>query len=135
MAFEALVKPSYQFLIPAEFAIVTPGSRQYFREKIEKMYDKTLEEISPRGDGRRREWEILKANCGVLHEWYSMSNNPGPFLLGDTVSWADFVVGGIFLWGRLVWGEESEEWKEIETWHGGQWKILLDGLVKYEKVL
>lgn len=133
-AFRELFEPIIHLLVPIEYDILTPASQRYFKESREKMYRRALEDILPKGEERQRNWKTLKDNFGVLNEWYSMSNNPGPFLLGDIPSWADFVVGAIFTWGKLIWGKESAEWKEIETWHGGRWSVLLDSLAKYNNV-
>ncbi|KDR69175.1 hypothetical protein GALMADRAFT_923652 [Galerina marginata CBS 339.88] len=47
----------------------------------------------------------------------------------------DAVVGGWTLWLRIVWGENSRQWKDIKSWHGGRWNAILDGLKKYDTVV
>lgn len=122
MAFRVLYRPIVDLLVPTEYGILTPASREYFRETREKMYETSLEDVLPKGEEKRKEWEKLKNNIGELDEWYSMS---------DHLGWG-LRCRGRTLW--LVWGEESEEWREIGIWHGGRWRILLDNLVKYGNI-
>ncbi|KAF9531771.1 hypothetical protein CPB83DRAFT_868076 [Crepidotus variabilis] len=134
MAFGSLIEPIVPFLVPAEGEKLTVVSQEYFRRTREKMYGKSLEDVPPKGQDKVREWAKLKDNMGVVNEWYCMSGNPGPFLLGETASWADFLVGAIFIWGKVIWGDNSHEWKDIELWHDGRWKALLDSLSIYQRV-
>lgn len=54
--------------------------------------------------------------------------------MGDTVSWGDFAVASYLLWVRIVWGEESHEWKDVSLMNGGRWADLVNALHKYEVV-
>ncbi|KAJ7254967.1 hypothetical protein B0H12DRAFT_1114349 [Mycena haematopus] len=56
----------------------------------------------------------------------------GPFLEGQTPSYADFVVGGwLKEFNRFL---EKEEWAEFCTWHGGVFGRLHEALQQYWEV-
>ena len=55
----------------------------------------------------------------------------GPFVMGDTVSWADFFLSAFLMflmYFKTILGEDSEEWKELASWNEGRWKDLLHAL-------
>ena len=52
--------------------------------------------------------------------------------MGDTVSWADFFTSGYLMYFKNIWGEDSEEWKDIASWNEGRWKKLLDAVGNQE---
>ncbi|KAK3897194.1 thioredoxin-like fold protein [Staphylotrichum tortipilum] len=57
---------------------------------------------------------------------------PGPFLMGEKPSYADFIVGG---WLRMaVVTLPAEEWEMVRTCHGGTFGRLHDALEVYAEV-
>lgn len=87
----------------------------------------------PQGEAAVVEWAKFRDGLAKADEWYSRSD--GPFLLGDAPSWADFFVAATFMWMRVCWGENSQEWKDVASWYGGRWKELLENLRDYETVI
>ncbi len=55
--------------------------------------------------------------------------------MGDTVSFADFVLASVVGMVRTVYGEDSAEWKELKSCHGGRWGRTIDNLKRYRQVL
>ncbi|EUC55846.1 glutathione transferase, putative [Rhizoctonia solani AG-3 Rhs1AP] len=45
----------------------------------------------------------------------------GPFIMGNTVTFLDFVIGGMFHWVKNIEGEDSVHLKEMLEWEGGRW--------------
>jgi glutathione S-transferase len=123
----------YAFTLPIVGPKLTPRGAVSFRQAREASFGKTLEELVPKGDAAVKQWGKFKESVDKVDAWYAKSG--GPYLLGDTVSWADFVVAAYFTWMRIVFGEDSQKWKEISSWHGGRWKGHLDNLKKYEIVV
>ncbi|KAF9479948.1 hypothetical protein BDN70DRAFT_878247 [Pholiota conissans] len=123
----------WSFSLPASCFKLNPPSAAYFRETREATFGKTMEDLIPKGEEGVKEWAKYKEGLGKVDAWYAKTS--GPFLMGDTVSWADFVVAAYIVWLRIIWGEDSKEWKDITSWHDGRWKGLIENLKKYETVV
>ncbi|PPQ72101.1 hypothetical protein CVT26_006879 [Gymnopilus dilepis] len=133
-AFAAHVKPIWNFLVPPECEILNPRSAEWFRQSREKEFGVArLEDITPTGDRRVKEWKKVERGFAKIDAWYAKNGGSGPFIWA-TPCWADFVVGGYLAWIRAALGEESEEWRDFTSWHGGRWKALAEGLKKYEEI-
>ena len=48
----------------------------------------------------------------------------GPFLEGETLSYADIIVGGWLAWLK----ETLPEWEQLCKWQGGRWNRLHEAL-------
>ena len=127
------LQPLGSFSAAAVHSVVNSASKAHIRRTREAAYGKPLEEIAPRGDAAVAEWAKVEAGWGTIAGWYAKS--AGPFLLGPTVSWADFVVACWLVTARSVWGEDAQKWKDIAAWNGGRFAKLLDDLKKYQAVV
>ncbi|KDR69176.1 hypothetical protein GALMADRAFT_77653 [Galerina marginata CBS 339.88] len=134
-AFTANLNPLFEFILPEVTLNLNPPSAEYFRRTREIEFGKTMEEVLPKGEKGVAQWAEYKAGLGKVDAWYVKNGGKGPFLLGETPSWADVVVGGWTIWLRIVWGEDSRQWKDIKSWHGGRWNAILDSLKKYETIV
>lgn len=73
-------------------------------------------------------FELTLADIAKLY----YKDTSGPFLLGQTVSYADLIVGG---WLRMmVKTLRKEEWEQSRQWHGGVFGQLHDALEVYAQV-
>ncbi|KDR72407.1 hypothetical protein GALMADRAFT_253215 [Galerina marginata CBS 339.88] len=133
-AFMSKIPKLLPFILPAQVLRLNSPSAEYIRRSREKDFGKTLEEVLPKGEEAVRQWAAYKDGLGTVDAWYSKNGGMGPFLLGETPSWADVVVGAFSMWCRKVWGEGSQEWKDIMSWHDGRWQTIMEGLKKYETV-
>lgn len=88
--------------------------------------------MTPTGAEGATQWAAFEVGLGTVAGWYAKSG--GPFVMGDTVSWADFIVGSWLIWLRTIWGEDSRQWKDVVSWHGGRWAKVLGDLKEYQKV-
>ncbi|KAF8192171.1 hypothetical protein BJ912DRAFT_877704, partial [Pholiota molesta] len=131
-AFAANLSALWTFIIPNVRPLLTPRGAALFRQTREAWFGKTLEDLLPKGDAAAEQWGKFKEDLGKVDAWYAKTD--GPYLLGDTISWADFSVAGYFIWMRTAFGEDGQKWKDISSWHGGRWKGLLDNLKEYEDV-
>jgi glutathione S-transferase len=61
------------------------------------------------------------------------TNENGPFVMGDHISFADFAVGGMILWLRRAEGGDMHRWKEMSEWQGGRWARIWAETEKLEK--
>ncbi|QRV90015.1 glutathione S-transferase [Ceratobasidium sp. AG-Ba] len=61
----------------------------------------------------RRKWDALAETLKL--------NDNGPFVMGDTMTFADFAVGGMLFALNRVEGDEGKVWQEVMKWSDGQW--------------
>lgn len=115
-----------EFIRPAALQILNPPSEEYYRRTKFRSHTKAG---PPEGKERAEKWAKAKEGFDLIASWLEKSE--GPFAMGDTITFVDFVVGGWLFWMRLGFGEESAEWMDIKGWHGGRWDTLLKNLEKY----
>lgn len=77
-------------------------------------------------------WSEWRDGLGKAAVWYEKTE--GPFLIGAMPSWGDFVIEAYFIWLKVLVGEESTEFREISSWHGGKWAELLHELRRWDKL-
>jgi len=134
-AFSSNLSAIWEFILPATCFKLNPPSHEYFRRTREAAFGKKMEELVPTGEEGAVKWAKFQKALGTVDGWYSKNGGKGPFLLGETPSWADLVVASYLIWFRIIWGEDSQQWKDISAWHGGRWKGLLDSLKKYQTIV
>ncbi|RHZ66761.1 uncharacterized protein CDV56_109043 [Aspergillus thermomutatus] len=83
------------------------------------------DELTVRGEERARTLEGFQGALGELAKAYRRTE--GPFLEGDTATYADFIVGS---WLKFF-KKTMEEWEELQSWHDGLWGELHRALEKY----
>lgn len=121
------------FVIPRLGAHITPRGSEDFVESVERRFGKKLQDIVPQGEAAVAQWTKYKDCLAKVDSWYAASAST--FLLGGSMpTWADFVVVAYFMWVRVALGEESEQWKDVTSWHEGRWKRLVDSLRRYETI-
>jgi len=125
--------PVSPLIVPLIFPkLGTKRSEEYFRRTREHNYGKPLEDIIPVGNERIELWAKFREGMNLVDKCMAKTDAKGPFVMGDTISWADFLLSGGLMWFKILWGEESEEWKEIASWNEGRWDNLLRALGKYQ---
>ncbi len=123
-AFEHLRLP----LFYADFATkLNDGTAVPLREKF------GVKLIAPEGEEREKMWATTRENLGRMNKWFEGSESD--FVVGDEPCFADTVISGFFWLIRSTVGRESEEWKNIATWHHGRWGKHLDRFKPYETVV
>lgn len=128
-----VIEPVRPLLLPRVPAtILNPPSADYFIRTRSATFGKPLAELEPVEEARLEAWAKIKASFGEIDGW--LNKTPGPFFMGETPAFVDFVVAGIFQWLKMGFGESSEEWKDILEWHNGRWGDLLKYLEQYEGV-
>jgi len=132
-AFVNNISALWNFIVPAASNKLNPRSQEYFRRTREKTFGKALEDIAPKGEVAIVEWERFKDGLGKADAWYAKNGGQGPFLLGETPSWGDIIVAGYLNWTRVVWGDDSQQWKDVSSWNNGRWVAIIEALKKYEK--
>lgn len=123
----------YLIMLPLSHAKLNTVSQAYFRRTREAIYGMKLEEFSPLGPKRDLHWKNLKEIYAVMADWLA-KGEPGPFMMGDKISYADVTIAGFIMWMRTTFGSESAEWKDILTWQDGTWANYMKEFEKYEQV-
>ncbi|KAI0754885.1 hypothetical protein C8Q80DRAFT_1216681 [Daedaleopsis nitida] len=135
---EVIMTPDlFAIMIPGVFKMINAASQPYFRVTREARLGKPLEELAPAGsDTRAKHWAGIKGAYHQIAEWLleGAEGSGGAFFGGSRPCYADITVAGFLHWIRAVFGEESEEWRDVVQWDGGIWKKFMAGFAQYEKV-
>ena len=90
-----------------------------------------LEALRGPKETRDVEWDKVKDSVGALDAFMKEGDT---WVMGNTPSFADFVMASSILTIRILYGEDSKEWKRIMGWHGGRWERLMVAVEKYSAV-
>ncbi|KAK0188385.1 hypothetical protein F5146DRAFT_1104044 [Armillaria mellea] len=123
----------WRFTFAKTISIMNPVSEEYYRRTRQGrlLEGQRPEDVVPKGEEREREWAKLEEAFGKVDRWYGKGDR---YVMGDVVSYADFTVAASVRLYRTLFGEDSKEWKDISTWQGGRWGVLVKDLEKYEIV-
>jgi glutathione S-transferase len=124
-AYMSLIIPGFRpvFLRTAE--ALSPPNAKFFTEIRSK--DIPL----PWDAEDDKNWGLLEKGYNTAYEWYQKTD--GKWIMGDTLSYADFVVAAQLLWYKRVLKED--EWARISSWNGGKWAQLLADVEKECKLV
>jgi len=125
-----MLAPLFLFVLPRTTWILNPRSEEYFRKTKSAV---KMEDLYPAGEKKDIEWKKVETGFDRMNQWFGKEDG---FVMGgsETVTFADFVLGGYLIWLKSVFGPESDEWKDIsEKWNGGRWGRFLKSLEQYEE--
>ncbi|KAK0220553.1 hypothetical protein IW262DRAFT_1034536 [Armillaria fumosa] len=88
---------------------------------------------APEGQERKKLWANAKESLGKMNKWFEGSE--GNFVMGNEPCFVDTVICAFLLFARTMFGEESQEWKDIASWDDGRWGKYLEIFKPYEKLL
>lgn len=112
---ELLDEPGQEYLYRSR------GGRDKFTPLTETETVNKLAEV-------REKWEAFAQTLDL-----NGNGNAGPFVMGDKVTFVDFVVGGVLFFLHKVEGDEGKIWKEVMRWQDGKWAGLWIELEAIEK--
>ncbi|KAK7024337.1 hypothetical protein VNI00_016373 [Paramarasmius palmivorus] len=125
-ASRALLGPAMRPLVPPQEAtILSPRSREHFLSS----YGISEQVMAP--EKREAAWKSVESAWAKVDSWMRKEDR---FVMGDTVCFLDFAIAGQFVLFRIIWGEDSEEWKMMSSWQGGRWARLVRDLAEFEKL-
>ncbi|TFK54273.1 hypothetical protein OE88DRAFT_1642844 [Heliocybe sulcata] len=113
--------------------LLNPSSAEYFIRTRTARLGK-LEDLCPRGPTRNAQLERSRAAFEVVAGWYAKAGKDKLYLMGDTPTWADIVIAAYMLGVKRIFGPDSDEWKQISSWHGGRWAKLVDALDRPDEI-
>ena len=59
-----------------------------------------------------------------IDECLAKTDAKGPFVMGDTISWADLFISASLMYLKNVWGEGSEEWKDVASFKNAHLEVF-----------
>ncbi|KAH9016903.1 hypothetical protein EDB85DRAFT_2076156 [Lactarius pseudohatsudake] len=116
------------------WAQLNEGSKPYFRTAGERMFGQPLEAITPPGAPTAARWAALRDALEPFAKDADARGQSDTFLLGERETYADVVAACWLAVGRRIWGADTQEWTELETWHGGRWGRLTRAFKRWEYV-
>ncbi|KAG5652516.1 hypothetical protein H0H81_004746 [Sphagnurus paluster] len=136
LAFMPRLRPLYEFVMLPIYNILNPASQPYFRITREKAFGgKMLEQMAPTGTAGEEQWAKVKEGFDVVHGWLEKGKADGPFILGKEPAFFDFFLASYVQWIKVIWDEDSVEWKDISSWSDGTCVALVKALENYETVV
>ena len=121
-------------LIARIWAQLNEGSKHYFRTARERYFGQPLEALTPPGAPTVARWAALREALEPFAKDADARGQSDTFLLGERETYADVVAACWLAWGRRLWGADTQEWAELETWHGGRWGRLTRAFNRWEYV-
>ncbi|KDQ17825.1 hypothetical protein BOTBODRAFT_127701 [Botryobasidium botryosum FD-172 SS1] len=127
-------------LVPLAPAILDAAALPYFYRTREASFGRPLAEVRPSGTALEEAWSKVEKEFGVLDSILQKNDvhcggNGGDLVLGNRVSFADFVLAGLFVWmSKFNPGEDGNPWERIRSWHGGRWERLWKGCEEFMEV-
>ncbi|KII86910.1 hypothetical protein PLICRDRAFT_43593 [Plicaturopsis crispa FD-325 SS-3] len=118
--------------IAATCAHFHPHSEEYFRRTREARFGMRLEDVSPPGSARRAgHMKAMKEGLDMVNGWLEANGPVMPYIMGNTVSYADLTLASWLGWFKT---NVPEEWETVATWHGGRWVACIESLDNYAVV-
>lgn len=119
-------------VLPAVNRRFTARGQEFGRQRIETLLGRKMEDLAPEGSQSRIEsWKEVEKWLGVVNGWMEAEDL---FVMGDIVSFVDFVIAGFLIWMRNALSEDSGEWRDVIQWHKGRWGRLLVDLEQYSSI-
>lgn len=125
------IPPARDLLLWTIFVCLNPPSAQFFRDDVEGMVGKKLEELVP-DDQLSENMTAFRGVLGRIDSLYAKNGGHGAYIMGEELSWADIVIASLLMCFRISAGEDSQKWREIISWHDGRWTALMESMRRYE---
>ena len=123
-----------KLLVARTWAQLNDASKPYFRTTRERLFGQSLESLVPPSAGTVARWDAVREALEVFAKDADARGESDTFLFGKRETYADIVVVGWLGWARRIWGADTQEWAEVERWHGGRWGRLMRVFKKWEYV-
>ena len=121
----------WQFTLPGTLDIIDhPASNEYFYRTRTAMFG-DIKKMKPEGAAREAGLKDLQKDLDELDQ--KLVKSGGPYVMGKTVSFADFALAGWLKWLKFsIGGKDTKEWQLIVSWNEGRWGKRLEALEKYD---
>ncbi|KAJ2912607.1 hypothetical protein MD484_g7809, partial [Candolleomyces efflorescens] len=132
--------PVYFIAFKATYPKLNPASQPHFTiARAKDLQDifpgkERLEDMPLSPEDRAKSWKEVQGLFDLLEEKVKGTDEQGQWYLGNEISFPDLVIGGFVIWLKTIFGDDSQEWKDIQRWNGGRWERFLEGLKDYQRV-
>ncbi|KAG1849932.1 hypothetical protein DFJ58DRAFT_794445 [Suillus subalutaceus] len=116
----SLIFPGFKSLFLRTMEALGPASANFF------IGVRSADVPLPWDENFDADWKLLEKAYNTAYEWYQMTD--GKWIMGDTFSYADIIIGCWLLWHKRVLKED--EWARISSWNGGKWAQVLEDVEK-----
>ena len=123
-----------QLMMPRMARLLNEYSQEWFIKARSGDIGAPLMDLQPKTpEALEAAWKNSEQAWGKVARWYK----PGAMFLSgsDRPGLADFMIVSMFHNVRVVWGEDSKEWKNALKWQDEKWKALSEYFSKYEQML
>ena len=130
------VPPLCLLILPTVYLRLNKHSQCYFRITREYWYGLRLEEFSPPDSLQRNDaWLQVKQGLKILSEFYEKNQSGGDYFIGNSLTYADIIIGSFLHFPKLVLFPRDFNWEYIAKLDGGRWGRIADEMEKYRQVL
>ncbi|KAK7690188.1 hypothetical protein QCA50_006839 [Cerrena zonata] len=121
---EAVNPYTYMVYIHATAANLFEPSQKYFNE--------TRKDDFPPLEASEKLWKKMEEAFDLISSWLDKNSGSYPYVMVETISYADFVIMSRLIWGKSLFGVDSPEWARIASWNGGRWGKYAKEFERYE---
>ncbi|KAF9041973.1 hypothetical protein BDZ89DRAFT_1034773 [Hymenopellis radicata] len=122
------IQPLRQFIITPSYYTMTPRTRRSTTRNSPALRQTRF---FRRGAKSRGMGESTRG-LGKIGAWMGLEDK---YVMGDKISYADLLTCAFLRWARVSWGEDSQEWKDVMSWHNGRWgRLMAEFAEKYESI-
>ncbi|KAI0334079.1 hypothetical protein GY45DRAFT_1296000 [Cubamyces sp. BRFM 1775] len=115
-----------RIVMPVAHQLLNDASKAHFKQHREMILGGNMEEWSPLGSSVRAEqFKQLEKGFGQVAQWLDAGGKQRKYFMGDDITFVDIALAARLLWMKRVLGDDSDEWKSVENWHGGRWARLV----------
>ena len=121
-----------RFTLPLVYKnFLNPASQEHFRRSREASLGRKLEELTPVGKEREEIWSESRKAFDVIDGLVQKSG--GPYIRGKQASFVDFALGGYLIWFKVIWGEDSDLWRDVSIRNNGRCGRYVKNLERFVK--
>ncbi|KAI0258198.1 hypothetical protein BC834DRAFT_1046018 [Gloeopeniophorella convolvens] len=121
--------PSLGLLAARTHNQLNDASKPYFRRTREELLGAPIGQFDT-----PEQWIVVRDTLAPIAAAADARGESDTFLVGKTETYADIIAAAWLGWVRRMCGAGTQEWAEVEKWHGGRWGRLVRAFKKWEYV-
>lgn len=111
--------------------LLNEESRGFWLESRESRFGKPFDRFVASGKEDGDKWPILGDSLDKLSGIYDHRVEGSVWYLGETFTFADIISVAFVSWIKLIFGEESREWKIVAQSGHGRWAKQVEAAQKW----
>ncbi|KAI0258201.1 hypothetical protein BC834DRAFT_847528 [Gloeopeniophorella convolvens] len=125
----SVAPPSLGLVVVRVHNQLNDASKAYFSRMCEEPLGAPIDQF-----GTPEHWILVRDALAPIAAAADARGESDTFLVGKTETYADIIAAAWLGWARRMCGAGTQEWAEVEKWHGGRWGRLVQALKKWEYV-